>query len=83
MHGMEYFKIFITMLRYTFSEMMFDDPSDYGRNHAFYFFQYDSAQDRIANNSRCCLESVPCDKIISRGSCLLDQETSIRAHCIC
>jgi hypothetical protein len=64
---MEYFKIFITMLCYTFSDIMFDHTSDYERKYAF-FFQYDSAQDRIANNSRCCLESVPCDRIISRGS---------------
>jgi len=66
---MEYFKIFITTLCYTFSNKMFDHPSDYERNYAFYFFfQYDSAQDRIANNSRCCLDSVPCDRIISRRS---------------
>jgi hypothetical protein len=38
MHGMEYFKIFITMLCYTFSDIMFDHPSDYGRNYAFHFF---------------------------------------------
>ena len=35
---MEYFKIFITMLCYTFSDTVFDHPSDYERNNAVYFF---------------------------------------------
>jgi len=35
---MEYFKIFIIMLSNTFSDTVFDHPSDYGRNNAFYLF---------------------------------------------